>query len=85
MNFETRELYRSPNGDRWCLAREPGYGRPFVLHEPNLPSGGRSARIELAAFLARGDGPEQQALLRLIARLVDADETVAARDLTGVA
>jgi len=85
MNIATRELYRSPNGDRWCLAREPGQGRPFVLHEPNLPSGGRSARIELAAFLARGDGPEQQALLRLIADLVDDEAEAVLRDLTGVA
>jgi len=85
MNVETRELYRSPNGDRWCLAREPGHGKPFVLHEPNLPSGGRSARIELAVFLARGDGPEQQALLRLIGGLVDDDRDAELRDLTGVA
>jgi len=35
-----REIYRSSNGDRWLLARDPETGRVFVRHEPNLPSGG---------------------------------------------
>jgi hypothetical protein len=26
----TREIYRSPNGDRWLLARDPDIGRVFV-------------------------------------------------------
>jgi hypothetical protein len=67
----TRDLYCSPNGDRWLLAREPGSGRVFVRHEPNIPSGGQPINIELGTFLAasRG-GPEHQALLRLIGSLV---------------
>jgi hypothetical protein len=70
---ERRELYRSPSGDSWYLGREPQNGRAFVIHQPNGPSGGRLSHIELAAFLADGaNGPEQQALLRLIATLVDA-------------
>ena len=62
----TREIYRSSNGDRWSLARDP-----FVRHEPNLPSGGEVADIEIGAFLlAAGNGPEKQEVLRLIGTLV---------------
>jgi hypothetical protein len=65
------EIYRSPNGDRWLLARDPDIGRVFVRHEPNLPSGGQVADIEIGAFLiASGNGPEKQELLRLIGTLV---------------
>ena len=68
----TIEIYRSPNGDRWLLARDPETGRVFVRHEPNLPSGGQVADVvELGAFLiAAGNGPEKQELLRLIETLV---------------
>lgn len=66
-----RELYRSPNGDCWFLGREPKNGRAFVIHQPNAPSGGKLSHIELTDFLRLGDGPEQQALLRLIGGLVD--------------
>jgi hypothetical protein len=67
----TRPIYLSPNGDRWLLAVDPDSGRVFVRHEPNLPSGGQMADIEIGAFLiAAGSGPEKQELLRLIATLV---------------
>ena len=68
---ERRELYRSPNGDAWFLAREPENGNAFILHQPNAPSGGRLSHIELSDFLRSGNGPEQQALVRLIGTLVD--------------
>ena len=69
--IRTRPIYISANGDRWLLAVEPDSGRVFVRHEPNLPSGGRVADIEIGAFLiAAGNGPEKQELLRLIATLV---------------
>jgi hypothetical protein len=68
---DRRELYRSPNGDSWFLGREPTDGRAFIIHQPNAPSGGRRSHIELGEFLRRGNGPEQQALLRLIATLVE--------------
>jgi hypothetical protein len=69
---DRRELYRSPNGDCWYLGREPTNGHAFVIHQPNGPSGGRLSHIELGAFLNSGShGPEHQALLRLIAALVD--------------
>jgi hypothetical protein len=57
----TREIYRSPNGDRWLLARGPETSRVFVRHEPTLPSGGQVVDIEIGAFLiASGNGPEKQ-------------------------
>jgi hypothetical protein len=68
---DRRELYRSPNGDCWYLARDPTNERAFVIHQPNAPSGGRLSHIELADFLRYAKGPEQQALLRLISTLVD--------------
>jgi hypothetical protein len=40
MPVESRELYSSPNGDRWHLVREPRSGRVFIKHEPNAASGG---------------------------------------------
>lgn len=72
MAVQTRELYHSPNGDRWLLARNPDTGQVFVLHEPNAPSGGKPAHIEIGTFLTRGGkGPEHQELLRLIGTLVE--------------
>lgn len=70
---ERRELYRSPNGDCWYLGREPENGDAFVIHQPNGPSGGQLNHIALSAFLDEGNKtrPEQRALLRLIATLVD--------------
>jgi len=69
---DRRELYRSPNGDSWFLGREPGDGRAVIIHQPNGPPGGRLSHIELGEFLRQGNGPEHQALLRLIATLVNA-------------
>ena len=59
------------------LALDTETGRVLVRHEPNLPSGGHAADIEIGAFLiAAGNGPEKQELLRLIATLVQgADAT----------
>ena len=69
--IRTREIYRSANGDRWLLACDPDTARVFVRHEPNLPSGGQVADIEIGAFLiAAGNGPEKQELLRMIGTLV---------------
>src|SRR4051812_49863150 len=67
MPLERRELYASPNGDLWYLARFPDSGRVFVQHEPNRPSGGRVSHIEIGAFLSGGrHGPGHQAPLRRI-------------------
>jgi uncharacterized peroxidase-related enzyme len=82
MPVEVKELYRSANGDRWCLVRDPGSGRVLVRHEPNAPSGGRARDIEIGDFLARGGhGPEHAELLRLIGTL--GDEPPPARDRPG--
>jgi hypothetical protein len=43
----------------------------FVLHRANIPSGGHISQIELRDFLARGCGPEQQALLQMIGKLIE--------------
>ena len=71
-----RELYVSPNGDRWVLLRDPGDGRCIVRHAGNPASGGHVSDIALAAFLAadRG-GPEHQALWHLIGALVGDEAT----------
>ena len=67
---KVRKLYDSPNGDRWYLIRDPS-GAVFIRHEANAASGGQVEHVEIAAFLSRGVGPEQQELLRLIGTLVE--------------
>lgn len=68
----SRDLYLSPNGDRWLLLRDPSDGRSFVRHVANPASGGHVTDVALVAFLAadRG-GPEHQAVWALIGELVD--------------
>jgi hypothetical protein len=63
---DARQLYRSPNGDIWFLARDPATGSAFVRHQANAPSGGQVTDIELGAFLGGPGSPEHEALLRLI-------------------
>ena len=63
---ETRQLYRSPNGDSWFLARDPATGLAFVRHQANAPSGGQVTDIELSPFLNGPGSPKHEALLRLI-------------------
>jgi hypothetical protein len=71
MPIATKDLYRSPNGDRWLLVRDET-GRVFVRHEANLPSGGTVTDLEVADFLGQGGlGPEKQELIRLIGSLAD--------------
>lgn len=64
------KLYESPSGDRWYLIHDPS-GAVFVRHEANVASGGHVEHEEIASFLSRGEGPEQQELLRLIGTLVE--------------
>ena len=76
MSIQTRQLYASPNGDRWYLGRYRESGRVFVQHVPNAASGGQPANIELSDFLGRGgNAPEHQALVRLIGTLVEETAT----------
>jgi hypothetical protein len=67
MTAHRKEFYESENGDRWLLVQTTDH--VFVRHEANLASGGHITHIELDAFLSTGNGPEQQALLRLIGTL----------------
>jgi hypothetical protein len=78
-NVRTRELYRSPNGDCWYLCRNTS-GKIFVLHQANIPAGGRVSQIELGDFLARAYGPEQQALLQMIGSLIEQTPAETAED-----
>lgn len=72
MSVKSRELYSNPNGDRWLLCHDSDTQSVFIKHEPNVPSGGHISEIDIATFLNRGAlNPEHQALLRLIATLVD--------------
>ena len=72
MSVKSQQLYSSPNGDRWLLCSESKTDRVFIRHEPNASSGGHASEIEIGTFLTRGPlNPEHQALLRLIATLVD--------------
>jgi hypothetical protein len=63
---ETKQLYRSPNGDTWFLARDPATGAAFVRHQANALSGGHVTDMEISAFLSGPRNPEHEALLRLI-------------------
>jgi hypothetical protein len=66
----SREFFRSSNGDVWLLGSEGG--RPFILHQANLPAGGSIEKIELSDFLKPSNrGPEHQELARLIDTLLN--------------
>lgn len=70
MNANLVELYVSPNGDRWLLVAAAN-DHLVVRHVPSTASGGRSSDLSLSAFLSADDAtPQQDALLRLISRLV---------------
>ena len=69
---DCKSSLRKRNGDIWRLIRDPGSGLAMVEHRPNVSSGGRTSLIEIGQFLrAGGNGPEHQALLRMIGTLVD--------------
>jgi hypothetical protein len=68
------KLYESPSGDRWYLIADPS-GGVFIHHEANAASGGQVEHEDIATFLGRGEGPEQQELLRLIGTLVEEHST----------
>ena len=66
MQAQDQELYRSSNGDRWLLVKDPETGELLVRHQPNRSSGGQSSMMTVDDFLAEGHGPQQQALVRMI-------------------
>ena len=68
MTVETRDFYRSSNGDRWQLVTSTGVS--IVRHEPNLASGGQVTETSVEVFLDRtGSSPEHLALQSLLERL----------------
>jgi hypothetical protein len=67
---KARKFYESSSGDRWYLIRDPS-GALFIHHEADAASGEHVEHENLPAFLSRGEGPEQQELLRLIGTLVE--------------
>jgi hypothetical protein len=61
-----KELYNSPNGDRWMLSKD-STGKLVVIHHPNKSSGGRPSEIGVDAFLSQGrQGPEHHALVEAL-------------------
>ena len=71
-HYRMEQLYRSPNGDTWFLARDPATGVGTVRHQANASSGGQVTDVEIATFLSGPPHPEQAALLRVIgASIVD--------------
>lgn len=66
-----RSMYESSNGDKWLLGRVSGEPAVFIRHEPNASSGGRPANFGLLEFLAQQQGPQHEALLQLLSRLID--------------
>ena len=73
-----REIYASPNGDRWFLAQDTAADYAYILHYPNKASGGRPTEIDIGPFLmTAGRGPEHQELLRLIGTLAEGCTPVA--------
>lgn len=61
-----RDIYASPNGDRWVLIDCPPTRE--IEHRANPASGGAVTRLGLSTFLrASNAGPEHEALRRLLA------------------
>ena len=78
MSARKRELYSSPNGDKWFLSVTPDTGIVFIRHEANVPSGGHVTEMDIGSFLSGGPrNPEHQALLHLIGTLVEGNPQVA--------
>jgi hypothetical protein len=67
---ETRQLYRSRNGDAWFLSRDSEIGLTFVRHQVNALSDGQVTDLEIGAFLSGPLHPEHEALLHLMSTLI---------------
>jgi hypothetical protein len=64
-----KELYNSPNGDRWALCKVQS-GKLVVSHQSNKASGGRASELDVEVFVSQGGrGPEHQALIETLATL----------------
>ena len=78
--YGMEQLYRSPNGDTWFLARNPTTGLAVVRHQANASSGGQVTDIEIATFLSGPPHPEQKALLRVIGASIVGPQGTAVED-----
>jgi hypothetical protein len=59
-------FYESSNGDSWSLTRNTT-GAAAVIHRPNERSSGKPSHLEIGDFLTEdANGPEHQALRRLL-------------------
>jgi hypothetical protein len=77
-----KELYNSPNGDRWVLCKDSS-GKLVVSHHPNNASGGRPSEIGVDVFLSQGGhGPEHQALVDTLASLETTNDDNAQQELS---
>jgi hypothetical protein len=75
-------VYESSNGDSWSLTRDPATGARAVMHRPNPQSGGQVSFIEVDKFLSDGsNGPEHQALKRLMEKSVRLPSILVAYDI----
>jgi hypothetical protein len=75
-------VYESSNGDSWSLTRDPATGARAVMHHPNPQSGGQVSFIEVEKFLSDGtNGPEHQALKRLMEKNVRLPSIIVAYDI----
>ena len=78
----TELFYESSNGDSWRLVRDSVTGARAVMHNPNPQSGGQVSYIETDKFLAEGaNGPEHQALRRLIEKSASVATILIAYDI----
>jgi hypothetical protein len=66
MALSTEDFYRSSNGDRWQLIRDPASGGSFVRHELNLSSGGRITDTDVEEFLNRTRASPENLSLRAL-------------------
>jgi hypothetical protein len=75
-------VYKSSNGDSWALTLDPKTGARAVMHRPNPQSGGQVSYIEIDKFLSeQANGPEHQALRRLLETSARVAATLIAYDI----
>jgi hypothetical protein len=82
MTSTVKELYNSPNGDRWVLAKDTS-GRLIISHHPNAASGGSPSEMDADVFLAQGGGgPEHLALVEALSSLDAANTQTGRQELS---
>jgi hypothetical protein len=59
-------IYRSAQGDVWCLVPDVEAKQVFVRYEPDQASGKRSTLVDLNTFLSEEHGPQREALTHLL-------------------